>query len=215
MLRIRFLTLLLTLVALPAGAAAPLAVVVDFLNSKGLEKGAPVKSETVKIGTVTRVGFGEKDTVEVHLRIDPEHRDRLKTSSTFVIVEEPGAKPRVEHFVTDPSSPPARDGARFEGARSMAEVWLRRGRISAQELNRALEQGVDAFRRNLEELQRSEQWARFRDQLAALAAELTVTGNELSRLLDEQLPRLQKQLDELHRRYQKELEDREKPPGAT
>ncbi|MGH7819234.1 MAG: MlaD family protein [Candidatus Binatia bacterium] len=191
-------------------SAAPLPVVVDFYNSKGLESGAPVLSENERIGTVERVGFGENDTVEVVLRIDAEHRDEVKSGSTFVIVEKTEKDPaRVEHFVLDPRTPPARHGQRFEGARSLAEVWLRRGRLSANELNRALDEGVDAFRRNLEELQRSPEWSKFRDQLAGLAAELTVTGKELSRLLDDQLPKLQKQLDDLYRRYQQELERRE------
>jgi transcription initiation factor IIE alpha subunit len=119
--------------------------------------------------------------------------------------------------VIDPSSPAAKDGARFEGARTLAEVWLRRGRVTSEELSQSLSRGLDEFRKNLEALRESPEWAKFRDQLARLAAEVTVAGKELGRLLNEQLPRLQRELDDLYRRYLEEL-DRERetaPEGET
>jgi ABC-type transporter Mla subunit MlaD len=199
-----------------ASAAKPLDVVVDFDNSKGLETGAPVRWQDKRIGTVTAVGFGPHDTVEVRLHIDEDHRKDVRRSSTFVIHEkQKGEDAWVEYFLVDPASPTAENDARFAGSRSVVEVWLRRGRINAEEMNRALSKGVDEFHRNLEEMQRSPEWAKFRDQIAKLAAELTVTGNELSRLMDDQLPKLQKQLDDLYLRYQQELDRKKREsPGS-
>jgi ABC-type transporter Mla subunit MlaD len=76
-------------------------------------------------------------------------------------------------------------------------------------------QGVEQFRRNLEELRRSPEWAKFKDQVARLSAQLTATGAALTQLLGEQLPKLQKELDDLYAEYQKELEKarRERTPA--
>ena len=120
-----------------------------------------------------------------------------------------GGRPSIEYFVIDAKSPLAEPSMRFQGGTFLAEVWLRRGRISADELARAMSQGVEQFRRNLEELQRSPEWGKFKDdQVARLSAQLTVTGGELTRLLNEQLPKLQKELDDLYAQYQKELRRR-------
>jgi ABC-type transporter Mla subunit MlaD len=196
----------LALVGASAGAE-PLPVVVEFENSRGLEVGDPLLFEGKTIGKVTRVGFGERDTVEVHLRVDDDHRHQVRTASTFVINEpRQGGKASIELFIINPASPPARPDTHFQGTRSIAEVWLRRGRINADELARSMSRGVEEFRRNLEELQRSKEWAKFKDQLARLSAQLTVTGTQLSQLLNEQLPKLQRELDDLYEQYLKELE---------
>ena len=206
MRRIHFAAIALAGLLVATADAAPLAIVVDFDNSKGLEKGDALRSGRDTIGKVTRVGFGDGDTVEVGLRVDEKHRDVVRQKSTFVIVKASGGEAVVEHYVLDPASPSARDGARFTGVRSIAEVWLRRGRITSEELSQTLSRGVDEFQQELEALRKSPEWAKFRDQLTHLTAELTVTGQELARLLNEQLPKLQRELDDLHRRYLEEVE---------
>ncbi len=162
------------------------------------------------IGHVDDVGFGARDTVEIRVMIDASERDRIHESGAFVVNEPAaGRQPNVEYFVIDTKSPLAAPNARFQGLRSVAEVWLRRGRISADELSRAMAQGVDQFRRNLEELRRSPEWAKFKDQVARLSAQLTSTGEQLTRLLNDQLPKLQKELDDFYAEYLKELEGRD------
>jgi ABC-type transporter Mla subunit MlaD len=200
-----------------AWAVGDLPLTVDVENSKGLKAGDSVVFEGRPIGHVDDVGFGARDTVEIRVTIDASERDRIHESGAFVVNESAaGRQPNVEYFVIDTKSPLAAPNARFEGFRSVAEVWLRRGRISADELSRAMAQGVDQFRRNLEELRRSPEWAKFKDQVARLSAQLTVTGEQLTRLLNEQLPKLQKELDDLYAEYQKELEaaTRERSPAA-
>jgi ABC-type transporter Mla subunit MlaD len=199
-----FVALLFTTRLAFAGA---LPLVVDVENSKGLRAGDAVTFEGKRIGEVTDVGFGERDTVEIKVTIDAEARERIHKSATFV-VNEPvaGKRPSVEYFVIDAKSPLAEPNMRFQGSRSLAEVWLRRGRISADELSRAMSQGVEQLRRNLDELRRSPEWEKFKDQVARLSAQLTITGGELTRLLNEQLPKLQKELDDLYAQYQKELQ---------
>jgi ABC-type transporter Mla subunit MlaD len=193
------------LASLARAAALPLIVEVD--NSKGLRQSDPVMFEGQQIGEVTGVGFGERDTVDIRVTIDSKERDRVRSSGMFVVNEAIGDKrPNIEYFVIDPKSTPAEANRRMPGARSAAEVWLRRGRISADELSRAMSQGVEQFRRNLEELRRSPEWAKFKDQVARLSAQLTLTGAELTRLLNEQLPKLQKELDDLYSQYQTELD---------
>lgn len=189
----------------------PLQLIVDFTTSKGLEVGHPVRSARERIGTVTFVGFGERDTVEVRLRIDPEHRETVRERSTFVIVAPEGGDRFIEYYVLDPSSPPARDGARVEGAFSVAEVWLRRGRLSSEELSRALERGMEDFRENLESLRRSREWKKLRKELARLAAQMQAAGEDLARLFEQQLPRLQRELEELRRKTEEELARRRDP----
>lgn len=172
--------------------------------------------EAKRIGDVTDVGFGERDTVEIKIAIDAAAREQIRRSGTFVVNEAvAGGRPSIEYFVIDAKSPLAEPSMRFQGARSLAEVWLRRGRISADELARAMSQGVEQFRRNLEELQRSPEWGKFKDQVARLSAQLTVTGGELTRLLNEQLPKLQKELDDLYAQYQKELRKAESERTPT
>lgn len=202
----------LVLVATLARAAAlPLIVEVD--NSKGLRSGDAVMFEGRQIGEVTHVGFGERDTVEVGVKIEPEERDRVRRGGVFVIHEAvDGERPNIEYFVIDPKSPPVEAGRRMPSAHSVAEVWLRRGRIRADELSRAMSQGVEQLRRNLDELRRSPEWGKFKDQVARLSAQLTLTGAELARLLNEQLPKLQKELDDLYAEYQKELEKAQPQP---
>ena len=210
MLRSVVILVLGLVLAAAVATAEPLSMIVDFDNSRGLKAGDPVTHEGRNVGRVTRVGFGDRDTVEVHISIDEDHRDAVRKTSTFVINELAGNGASVEHFVIDPESPPARSGDRFQGARSVAEVWLRRGRITADELSRSMSRGVEEFRRNLEELQRSKEWAKFKDQLARLSAQLTVTGSQLSQLLNEQLPKLQKELDDLYGQYLQELDKRKR-----
>lgn len=191
--------------------AAVLPLVVDVDNSKGLREGDAVMFEGRRVGEVMGVGFGDRDTVEVSITIDSKERERVRTSGLFVVNEAVGSRrPNIEYFVIDPKSPPAEVNARMPAARSLAEVWLRRGRISADELSRAMSRGVDQLRRNLEELRRSPEWAKFKDQVARLSAQLTVTGTELTRLLHEQLPKLQKELDDLYAEYQKEIDKAER-----
>jgi ABC-type transporter Mla subunit MlaD len=187
-------------------SAGALPLVVDVENSKGLRSGDAVMFEAKRIGDVTDVGFGERDTVEIKITIGAIAREQIHKSGTFVVNEAvAGKRPSIEYFVIDAKSSLAEPHMRFRGARSLAEVWLRRGRISADELSRAMSQGVEQFRRNLEELQRSPEWDKFKDQVARLSAQLTVTGRELTRLLNDQLPKLQKELDDLYAQYQKEL----------
>ena len=205
------LPLLLLLVSV-AAAGEPLDLVVDFTSSKGLETGAPVRSGDEPLGTVTSVGFGESDTVEVRLRIEPDHRETIREKSTFVIVAREGEEAFVEYYVLDPASPPARDGSRFEGAFSVAEVWLRRGRISSEELSRALESGMEEFRENLDALRKSPEWEKLRDEMARMLAQMRSAGEDLARLLEEQLPRLRRELDELQRRTEEELARRRATP---
>lgn len=198
-----------------AAGAAVLPLVVEADNSKGIATGDAVMFDGKRIGEVAGVGFGDRDTVEIRITIDSAARERVRSSGLFV-VNEPvnGKRPTVEYFVIDAKSPPAAANARMTAARSVAEVWLRRGRISADEMSRAMAQGVDQMRRNLEELRKSPEWAKFKDQVARLSAQLTVTGSELTRLLNDQLPKLQKELDDLYVDYQKELDKaaRERTP---
>jgi len=197
-------------------SAGALPLVVDVENSKGLRPADAVMFEAKRIGDVTDVGFGERDTVEIKIAIDAAAREQIRRSGTFVVNEAgAGGRPSIEYFVIDAKSPLAEPNMRFQGARSLAEVWLRRGRISADELARAMSQGVEQFRRNLEELQRSPEWGKFKDQVARLSAQLTVTGGELTRLLNEQLPKLQKELDDLYAQYQKELRKAESERTPT
>jgi len=191
------------------GAGLPLVAEVD--NSKGLKAGDTVLFDGKPVGEVDQVGFGERDIVEVKMKIDADQSERIRKGGLFV-VNDPvnGKRPTIEYFVLDPKSPPAAPGARIPGARSVAEVWLRRGRISADELSRAMSQGVDQFHKNLEQLRQSPEWAKFKDQVARLSAQLTVTSGELTRLLNDQLPKLQKELDDLYADYQREVEKEEK-----
>ena len=196
-----------------APALAGVSFVVEVENSRGLKPGDAVVSGGETIGEVDAVGFGDGDTVDVAIEIDDEHRAAVRESSTFVI-EDPVAgetRPRVGHYVLEPNAPAAAEGHRFRGSQSIAEVWLRRGQISADELARAMSQGVDTLRRNLEHLQQSPHWAKFKEQIARLSAEITVTGAELARLLDQQLPRLQQELDSLYEDYRRELEKQRTP----
>jgi len=204
----RVLVLSCALVLLASlGRAAALPLIVEVDNSKGLRQGDPVMFEGRQIGEVTGVGFGERDMVEIRVTIDSKEREHVRSSGMFVVNEAIGDKrPDIEYFVIDPKSAPAEANRRMPGARSVAEVWLRRGRISADELSRAMSQGVDQFRRSLEALRRSPEWSKFKDQVARLSAQLTSTGAELARLLNEQLPKLQKELDDLYAQYQKELD---------
>ena len=203
--RIGLTSAMLLLASLAYAAAVPLVVDVD--NSKGLREGDAVTFEGRQIGDVLGVRFGDRDTVEVRLGIESKEREHVRSAGMFVINEAVGGKrPNIEYFVIDPKSPPVEADARVPGARSVAEVWLRRGRINADELSRSMSQGVEQFRRNLEELRRSPEWAKFKDQVAHLSAQLTATGAELTQLLNEQLPKLQKELDDLYAQYQEELE---------
>jgi ABC-type transporter Mla subunit MlaD len=212
----RWAALTLGLAVRFALAANDLPLTIDVENSKGLKAEDSVMFEGKPIGRVDNVGFGDRDTVEIGVTIDATERGRIHESGAFV-VNDPvaGQRPNVEYFVIDARSPLAEPNSRFQGVRSVAEVWLRRGRISADELSRAMSQGVEQFRRNLEELRRSPEWAKFKDQVARLSAQLTVTGTELTRLLSEQLPKLQKELDDLYAEYQKQLEkaQRERSPA--
>jgi ABC-type transporter Mla subunit MlaD len=188
-------------------AAGDLPLTIDVANSKGLKTGDAVMFEGKPIGHVDDVGFGARDTVEIHVTIDAAERARIHQSGAFV-VNDPAAsqRPNVEYFVIDAKSPLATPHTRFQGLRSVAEVWMRRGRISADELSRAMSQGVEQFRRNLEALRRSPEWEKFKDQVARLSAQLTATGEQLTRLLNDQLPKLQKELDDLYAEYLKDLE---------
>jgi len=209
-----FLAFLLTARLAAAASGIPLVIEVD--NSKGLRPGDPVRFEGREIGEVRAVGFGDRDTVEVHIEIDHDARDRVRKSGMFLVNEPIGGEPaHVEYFAIDAKSPPVEANQRFQGARSLAEVWLRRGRISADELSRAMSQGVEQMRRNLDELRRSPEWSKFKDQVARLSAQLTVTGSELTRLLNEQLPKLQKELDDLYAEYQKEIQKAERERRPT
>jgi ABC-type transporter Mla subunit MlaD len=205
--RASWLALGLVTAAAWALAAGDLPLTIDVANSKGLKTGDAVVFEGKPIGRVDDVGFGARDTVEIHVTIDAVERARIHESGAFV-VNEPAAsqRPNVEYFVIDAKSPLAAPNTRFQGLRSVAEVWMRRGRISADELSRAMSQGVEQFRRNLEALRRSPEWEKFKDQVARLSAQLTATGEQLTRLLNDQLPKLQKELDDLYAEYLKDLE---------
>lgn len=200
------MTCALALVAVAARSGG-LPLVAEVENSKGLKPGDTVLFEGKPVGEVDYVGFGEKDVVEVRMTIDADESDRIRKSGLFVVNDAVGGKrPTIEYFVLDPKSPPAEPGARIPSVRSVAEVWMRRGRVSADELARAMSQGVDQFRKNLEQLRQSPEWAKLKDQVARLSAQLTVTGDELTRLLNDQLPKLQKDLDDLYSEYQRDLE---------
>ena len=196
--------------------ASGLPLVVEVESSKGLKAGDAVMFEGRQIGEVTRVGFGDRDTVEIHVKIDGKERERIRKSGTFVVNEPVGGKrSTIEYFVIDDKGPLAEPDWRFQGMRSVAEVWLRRGRISADELSRSMSQGVEQFQKNLEQLRRSPEWSKFKDQVARLSAQLTVKGAELSRLLNEQLPKLQKELDDLYSEYQREVDKAERERRPT
>ena len=194
-------------------AAAPLDLVVEISDSGGISEGAPVRSRGVDIGSVRSVGFGGKDVVEIGLRIHEKYADRVVTQSTFVVAQSLGESMSwLEHHVLDAASPPATSGTRFVGARSEAEVWLRRGRMSSEEMRKSLAKGVAGLREEIEELRSSQDWTALREELAKLAAELTTSGAEVSRMVEQSLPEIQRELEALYERYQKELEARGKTP---
>jgi ABC-type transporter Mla subunit MlaD len=195
------------------GRSLPLLVEVE--SSKGLKTGDAVVFEGRQIGEVEEVGFGEH-TVDVRVTIDGKEREHIRKSGTFVVNDPVGGKrPTIEYFVIDAKGPIAEPGARFQAVRSVAEVWLRRGRINADELSRSMSQGVEQLRKNLEQLRRSPEWSKFKDQVARLSAQLNVTGAELARLLNDQLPKLQQELDDLYLQYQRELEKAEREHQPT
>ena len=197
-------------------SAKPVAFVVELENSKGLRAGDAVISGGKTIGEIAEVGFGDKELVDVRIEIDDEYRDEIRKGSTFVVTEAAfGKRPSLEHYVLDATSPPASAGTRFKGARSLADVWLSRGRVSAEDLNKALAQGVDVLRRNLDELKRSDQWAKLKDQVAKLSARLTVTGAEIANLMNEELPKLQQELDSLYQDYLLEMERQKAGPTPS
>lgn len=193
-----------------------LSVLLEAEESAGLAAGDPVRSADRRIGEVGRVALGPSGKVEIELRIGPDGRDSVREGSAFRIVPgSPQSRPAVEHYVLDPTSPPARPGRRFQAVQSLADIWLRRGRIEASELSELLARGLGELRENLQALRRSPEWAKFRDQLARLAAELTVAGSDLSRLLERELPAIQQDLLETYRRYLEELERRRPPAGES
>lgn len=201
------------LFAAPPSDAAPLDVIVELDDSRGIAEGAPVRSRGVRIGSVRAVGFGETDVVEIGLRIEEELADRVVTESTFLVAAgDEGEDPWMEHYVLDPESPPAAPGTRFLGARTEAEVWLRRGRLSSQEMRESLSKSVTELREEIERLRSSEDWAELREELAKLAAELTASGAEVSRMLEQSLPEMQRELEAFYERYQKELRERTPTP---
>jgi ABC-type transporter Mla subunit MlaD len=202
-----YLAASILLVGAAVASAKAVHFVVELENSKGLRAGDAIVSEGKTIGEIAEVGLGNKDLVDVRIEIDDDHRDEIRKGSTFVVTEAAfGKRPSLEHYVLDATSPPAAAGTRFKGARSLADVWLSRGRVSAEDLNKALAQGVDVLRRNLDELKRSEQWAKLKDQVAQLSARLTVTGAEIATLMNEELPKLQQELDSLYQQYMLEME---------
>lgn len=207
--------LFLIAIASPAVAAVPF--LVDAENSRGLKVGDSVVSGTKVIGEVEDVGFGDGNTVEIRISIDDDHAVEIRESSTFVLEEVAAGKtrPKLEHYVLDPAAPRAAPGKRFTASASLAEVWLRRGRISAGDLTQAMNQGVDALRRNLERLRGSGEWAKFKEQIVRLSAELTVTGAELALLLNEQIPKLQQELDGLYEQYEQELQRARPTPSPA
>ena len=219
--RPRPLPVLLSVLAIASSLASslharpePLRVTVEVDNSLGLRAGDAVTSGGERIGRVAEVGFGD-EAVDVTLEIDPAHRDLVRRSSTFVI-SETATGSTIEHYVLDEKSPPAKPGSRLPGARSIAEIWLKRGRINSEELGQAMSRGMDALRRSIEELKRSEEWPKFRDQLARLAAQFTSLQGRMASLVEQELPKLQQQLDALYQEYQKELERQQgQPPRAA
>ena len=54
--------------------ASSLPLVVEVESSKGLKAGDAVTFEGRQIGEVTRVGFGDRETVEIHVNIDGKDR---------------------------------------------------------------------------------------------------------------------------------------------
>jgi ABC-type transporter Mla subunit MlaD len=202
-LSLAFLTTVLSAEVAPAES---LPVVLEVQSSKGLQMGDPVLSAGKNVGRVTDVGFGDS-MVEVRLAIDADARKSVRRDSVFVIVE--GDDRAVEHFAGNPSSPPASTGERFRGADTLADVWLRRGRITSQELAIAMAEGLDGLRRNVERLKRSPEWPKFRDQIARLAAQMTVAQTDLARVIEESIPALGRELGSAYEEYQRELRKQE------
>lgn len=203
------LGLALVLALAGTAAARPLEVIVEVVDSKGLRRGDIVREGAAgaEIGHVTDVGFGTKDSVEIEIEIDEAHAEKVRKSSAFLVPDaRTDERPQVEHYASGPGSPPAKPGTRFQGQKSLAEVWLKRGRIEAQELSAAIAAGSEALRRNIEELQRSKEWSRFRDQIARLSAEMTISGMRMADLLSSQVPKLEAEMDRLYRQYLDELE---------
>ncbi|MEA2624244.1 MAG: MlaD protein [Candidatus Binatota bacterium] len=200
------LAFLATVSSASVAPAESLPLVLEVQSSKGLQTGDPVLSAGKQVGRVTNVGFGD-DMVEVRLAIDADARKSVRRDSVFVVLE--GDERAVEHFAGSSSSPLASAGERFRGADALADVWLRRGTITSQELAMAMAEGLDGLRRNIERLKRSPEWPKFRDQIARLAAQMTVAQTDLARVIEETIPALGRELDSAYEEYQRELRKQE------
>ncbi|RMD98879.1 MAG: MCE family protein [Deltaproteobacteria bacterium] len=182
---------------------------VAFDKEQSIEVGNPVVLEGIEIGKVTGIDLAD-GKVLVTIRLDRKYADAIRQRSILSVKEgDLEHPPRMVVHLLDPQSPPARPGARLEGADSEWEVRLKKSTQVASriwnDLTRKTNEFTQSLQATIEEVSRSEEMqgmtATLKD-LARKAEELQADPQGAARRIEEIRRELAPTLEEL---YEKNL----------
>ena len=180
-------------------------IYVLFDERHDLEGGEPVRMHGFEIGFVEGVDIAEA-RVRAKLVLEPDILGQLTTDSTFSVEEEDGLY--LEAHVIDPEATALTRGATVDGVDSGWELAYRRAERTASELAEDVQASewwkkaselVDEMKRELEEIDWSEEEKEIREHWEEVVREMEELAGKSSEELAERVDEITKELEELGR----------------
>ncbi len=180
---------------------------VRFHDIDGLDSGAPALIADHQVGEVEHVTRLDDGSWKVAVRIDQSYRGQVTTSSRFTLEPDPARGDRYRlRIYPDPRGEPVKDGQVVEGSEPVSRFL----RPLIQGLDKGLEdleQQLELFNRELEQLPQSPEYQELQRRMEELGRQM----REAEKTLQYQtLPKLQQEMERLQRELEKIHPDRPK-----
>ncbi len=169
-------------------------IFIIFDKISGIGPGSKLVLADTPIGEVKDAEVTEDGKIGVEARIYREYKDKVNSSSVFIIedTDKSGKSDRkqITVEVLDEKSPPFSQGAKAEGYSSRAQFALRKQQ-------KVLEDSYRKFENWLKQLRESEEGKKLKKQMQELMEEARKSAERGIEEFNKEMPRLKKRFNEI------------------
>ena len=193
--------------------AGDMEISIMFDRISGIGPGSKLVLDGVPVGEVKGADITDGGNINVGARIYKEYKDRVNSSSVFIIegadTGEESDKKQITVEVLNKEAPPFSQGARAEGYSSRSEFFLRTQEKALEGPYRKFENWLNEFRRELKKFREGEEGRRLRKEMQELMEETRRSAEKGIEEFKKEIPHLKERFDEIIEELRKPGKDRE------
>jgi paraquat-inducible protein B len=178
-----------------------LEISIVFDKANGISKGSKLMDQGVPVGEVKKVQVIDGGRVAVSARIYKEYKDRINSSSVFIIEgANLGSKPDEKQITVEvlkDNAPPFSRGARVDGYSSRAQFFVRAGEKILEDVYEEFEKWLEEFQRCIREFSQDERLRKLKKDMQELMEEARKSAERGIKELRKEMPHLREELNRI------------------